>query len=171
MPRGAHATSVAYVDLQRALLEVAEGRAAKAKLKKEFDKRQARLDGEQEELRRLKEELDKQSAVMDPAKKSEKEAELQRRFMELQQTYMTLQGELTKQEKELTDKIFSKMEVILREIAQANDIEIILERNNGVVYGVPGLDLTNELIRKYNKRFAKKKRGTRGGAKKKAAGK
>ncbi|MDF1565650.1 MAG: OmpH family outer membrane protein [Deltaproteobacteria bacterium] len=168
LPRAARATNVAYVDLQRALLEVSEGRAAKAKLKKEFDKKQQRLDGEQESLRQLKEELDKQSSVMDPAKRAEKESELQRRFMELQQTYMTLQGELSKQEQELTEKIFAKMEIVLREIAEANDLDMIVEKNAGVVFATPALDLTNELIRKFNARFAKP---AAGGDKKKPAGK
>jgi len=156
----ARATNIAFVDLQRALLEVSEGKAAKAKLKKEFDKRQSELDGKQEELMRLKQELEKQSSVMDPTKRQAKETELQQKFMALQQIYVTLQGELSKQEKGLTDKIFAKMEVILQEIAKAAEIDMVLERNQGVVFANASLDLTGELIRKYNARFGKAAKST-----------
>lgn len=156
-------TTVAYVDLQRALLEVHEGKAAKAKLKKEFDRRQSQLDGEQEDLRRLKDDLDKRASVMDPERRRDKEDELQRKLIALQQTYMQLQSELTGQEKGLTDKIFAKMEVILRNIAKENSIDMILEKNAGVVYATDSMDLTSELIRKYNTKHGKKKKSAKKG--------
>jgi outer membrane protein len=50
----------------------------------------------------------------------------------------------------------------VREIAEADGVSMVLEKGAGVVYAPPSLDLTNELIRKYNARHPA------GGASKKA---
>src|SRR5262245_28424487 len=71
-----------YVDLQRALNEVDEGKTAKASLKREFDQKQKLLDEKQEELKRMKADLDKQSVVMAEDAKKEKQGELDRKFIE-----------------------------------------------------------------------------------------
>ena len=42
----------AYVDMQRALDQIDEGKAIKAELKGEFDRKQAELDKKQEELKK-----------------------------------------------------------------------------------------------------------------------
>ena len=55
---------IAYVDLQRALNEVEEGKAAKAALKKEFDSKQKALDERKTEFDRLRTDFEKQAAVM-----------------------------------------------------------------------------------------------------------
>ncbi|RMG21210.1 MAG: OmpH family outer membrane protein [Deltaproteobacteria bacterium] len=149
-------TRVAYVDIQRAILETDEGKQAKARLKKEFDKRQKELDRLQADLKARKEELDKQAMTMDPAKRQAKEAELQQKLLELQQRFVQLQGELSQQEKQLTERILGRMEGVLREIAVANDFDMVLEKGATVLYAKESLDLTGELIRKYNRRYGKK---------------
>lgn len=151
----AHAeTKFGYVDLQRALNEVEEGKNAKAKLKKEFDGKQATLDQKQDELKKLKAEFDKQSLVLAEDKKRAKQEELQQKFFELQGLYAKLQKELTAQEAELTQDIFKKMGVIIAEIAEREGFTVVLEKNDGgVLYAPPANDLTNELIRRYNDKY------------------
>jgi outer membrane protein len=59
--------------------------------------------------------------------------------------------------------IIDRMAGIVREIAEADGFTMVFERNDsGLVYAPPALDLTNELIRKYNSRHP-------GGAAKKPA--
>ncbi len=156
-------TRVGYVDIQRAILETDEGKAAKARLKKEFDKRQKELDRLQADLKARKDELDKQAMTMDPKKRQAKEAELQQKLLELQQRFVQLQGELSQQEKQLTERILARMEGVLREIAEANEFDMVLEKGATVLYAKESLDLTGELIRKYNLKYGKKtaKKGTK----------
>ena len=47
-------------------------------------------------------------------------------------------------------KIIKKMQVVIGQIAQAEGYTYVFEKNAGIIYGPPSLDLTNELIRKYN---------------------
>jgi outer membrane protein len=143
-----------FVDLQRALNEVDEGKTAKAVLKRDFDEKQKTLDGKKTEFDRLKADFEKQQVVMADQAKRDRAAELDRKALELQQTFMQLQKDLSEREREVTRGIFDKMAGIVREIAEADGFQMIFERNDsGLVYAPAALDLTNELIRKYNARF------------------
>ncbi len=147
---------IAVVDLQRALNEVEEGANAKKALKKEFDDKQKQLDARQNELKRMKDELDAQSTMMAPEKKQEKVAELQRKLVEVQQLYMSLQQDLSKREAEATQAIFQKMGVILGQMGEDQGFAAVIEKT-AVPYFKPSLDVTNELIRRYNGAYGKKK--------------
>src|SRR4051812_48648115 len=140
-----------YVDLQRALNETEDGRKAKANLKKVFDQKQKELDEQQEELKKAVEDLDKKRTLMPPDKVREKEAELQGRMQKVQQTYLRHQQDLQSKEQEATGKIFERMNKIIFKIAQAESFTMIFDKTqSAVLYAKPHLDLTNELIRRYN---------------------
>ena len=169
---------IGYVDLQRAIREVEEGKVATATLRKDFDAKQKTLDGKKSEFDKLKADFEKQSVVMADAVKKEKAGELDRKAMELQQLFMQLQKDLSEREGEVMRGIVDKMAGVVREIAEADGFTMVLERQDaGIVYAPPSLDLTNELVRKYNARFgagaaAKKDAGAKPAASAKpAAGK
>jgi outer membrane protein len=142
-----------YVDLQKALNEVDEGKAAKALLKKDFDEKQKQLDQKKAEFDKLQADAEKQAVVMSDAAKKEKATELDHRARELQGIFMQLQKDLSDREREATKGIFEKMAGIVREIAEAEGFTMVFERGAGLVYATDSLDLTNELIRKYNARY------------------
>jgi outer membrane protein len=154
-PVAVHAqTKIGIVDLQRALNEVEEGKIAKAQLKRDFEQKQKQLDSKQEELRKLKGELDKQSVVMSEDVKRAKGADFERKLMETQQFYADLQKGLSESEQKATGGIIDKMAKITAEIAEAEGLTLVLSRNDaGILYAPPSLDITNELVRKYNARF------------------
>src|SRR5437660_1309530 len=83
--RTAHADDkIAFVDLQRALEETNDGKAAKSRLKSDFDKKQQELDAKQEELKKMKEDFDKKSSLMKDDAKQKMQADMQQRLMQLQ---------------------------------------------------------------------------------------
>ncbi|WP_242346170.1 OmpH family outer membrane protein [Anaeromyxobacter terrae] len=161
----AHAAEpkIGFVDLQRALNEIDEGKAAKATLKHDFDEKQKQLDAKKVEFDKLRQDFEKQAVVMAEQARRDKAAELDRKANDLQQFWGQLQKDLSEREREVTRGIFDKMANITREIAEADGFTMVLERSDsGIVFALPALDLTNELIRKYNARFP-------GGAAKKPA--
>lgn len=148
---------IGYVDLQRAVSEVEEGKAARAQLKREFDEKQKKLDAKEAELKRLQAEFEKQAVVLSEAAKRDKAAELERKFGEAQALLRQLQQELGSRERELMGSLFDKMGQIVKEIAEAEAFTFVLEKNqSGIMYAPSSLDVTNEVVRKYNARFAKK---------------
>jgi outer membrane protein len=143
---------LAYVDLQRALEEIDEGKGAKAQLKKDFDEMQKKLDQRTDEVKKLDADFQKQALVMAPDAKASRAAEIDRKKNEVQQFFVGLQQELAGKEREVTRGIFDKMIGMVRELAEAEGITMVLDRNT-VLYAPASLDVTNELVRKYNARF------------------
>src|SRR5438128_67940 len=78
---------LAFVDLQRALLEIDEGRQAKARLQKMLEDKQKELDREQEALKKDSEMLAKQASAMSEETKTQKQMELQKRAYDLAQKF------------------------------------------------------------------------------------
>lgn len=158
----------AYVDLQRALLEVDEGRAAKAKLQKMLDDKQKELDRQQEALRKEKELLDKQAAAMSEETRLQRQTELQQKLFALAQKWENGQKDMAVTERNELQAIFAKMDPIIAEIAAREGITMVFEKtDSGLVYAPSSLDLTNELVRLYNARNkgAKPAAGTSTGGK------
>jgi len=140
-----------YVDLQRALYETEDGRKAKAQLKKVFDQKQKELDELQENFKKKKEDFDKKRTLLSADKVREKESELQAEFEKVQQNYLRQQKDLQEKEGEATQKIFERMRKIIDKIATSENFSMILDRTQaGLIFAKPHLDLTNELIRRYN---------------------
>ena len=139
-----------YVDLQRALNETEDGRKAKANLKKVFDQKQKELDEQQEEVKKAIEDLNKKRTLLPAETVRQKEAELQERVGKVQQTYMRHQQDLAAKEEEATKPIVERLQRIIAKIAVAENLTMVFDQNMGVVYAKPHLDLTNEVIRRFN---------------------
>lgn len=147
---------VGYVDLQRALTEVHEGIAAKAKLKTELDKKKTEFETEQAKLRDDKNVLDKQAQMMSEETRNTKFAELQKRLFDLTQKAEKLQLEMAQSEQKELKKIFEKMDPIIASFAQRDGLTMMFEKtDSGLVYAPASLDYTNELVRTYNDKYPK----------------
>ena len=142
---------VAYVDLQRALLETNEGKQAKAELEKMKTARQKQLDDRQKQLKALQQSLESQRAFMKEDVLRQKEAEFGQQLRELQMTYASLQKELAAEEGKLTNKLLARMLKIVERIGKERKYAAILERNESRVLWAPSKhDLTNEIIRLFD---------------------
>lgn len=151
LPARAAEAKIGVVNLQEALNSVEEGKAAKAQLKKEFDSKQKLISEREEEIRRLQGDFQKQQSVMNDQTRGQKQEEIARKAQELQATYVSLQKELQDRERDLTRGIFEKMAAIVKEIAAADGFSVVVDAQ-AVMYADPTVDVTNELVRKYNAR-------------------
>ncbi len=154
VPAGARADlKIGYVDLQRALNEVDEGKSAKALLQRDFADKQKTLDAKKAEFEKLQADFEKQSVVMSEQARKDKTADLDRRARDLQALFVNLQKDLSERERDATRGIFDRMNGIVREIAEADGFTYVFEKGAGIVYAPASLDVTNELIRKYNAKY------------------
>ncbi|MFW5966883.1 MAG: OmpH family outer membrane protein [Persicimonas sp.] len=142
---------IGYVDLQRALNSVEEGKQAKAKLEKDFEEKQQTLNEKQQEVKEMQESLESGAEMMNQETQQKKGVELQQEMAKLQEQYMEMQRDLAKKESEATQRIFSKMEEIIQDIAEEKDYDLVLEKTeSSVLFAEDGMDLTDELIKRYN---------------------
>ena len=148
----AEETKLGYVDLQRAISETEDGRKAKAQLKKEFDQKQKEIDEQQADVKSAIEDFDKKRSLLSADKVREKETELQARLQKVQQTYLRHQQDLQQKQDQVMGKIVERMNRILIKIATTESFTMIFDKTpGGLVFANPHLDLTNALIRRYNR--------------------
>ena len=153
MATAAAEVKIGYVDLYRALENVEEGQRIRRQLEREFQRRQTQLDEKQQEVMQLHQELERQAMMLSAEARQQKAIELQEKMAELQQLYLTLQQELAQQEAQAMRGVFEQMRTIVQEIGREGNFTIILERTEtSILYSVDGLDLTDQLIRRFNAR-------------------
>lgn len=142
-------TKVAVVDVQRAVASTEDGLRAQATLKKLFDSRQQELNKKQQDLQRQREDIDKQSKVLPAAALQKRVEDWQKQMIELQAIFVEYNKELEKKQKELTDPVFEKVMRIIKQIAQAENIDVVVDKAT-IAYVRGDLDLTDRCIQMYN---------------------
>ncbi|MFL5355687.1 OmpH family outer membrane protein [Archangium sp.] len=140
-----------YVDYQRVMLEVDDGKAAKVRLQKWLESRQKEIDSEQEALRKEKETLDKQASAMSEETRVQKATDLQKKVYDLAQKWEKSRGEAAERERKEMEPIIGKIDGVIHDIAEREGLGMVFEkRDSGLVYALNQYDLTNEVIRTYN---------------------
>ncbi|MBI2345798.1 MAG: OmpH family outer membrane protein [Deltaproteobacteria bacterium] len=153
------ATKFGYVDFQRALNEVEEGRRARTQLKGEFDQKQRQLEAMEAELKGLQTDLEKQRLILSADALREKEEVYRKKVLDLTEKMNAYRAELQGKEVRMTGGILSSLKGIVREIGQKEGYTMILEKSQDVVlYSPTDADLTERVIKAYNA-LPKGKRG------------
>lgn len=144
-------TKMGYVDYQRVLLEVEDGKSAKTRLQKWLDDRQKEIDKEQEGLRKEKELLDKQASAMSEETRIQKATELQKKILELAQKWDRYRAEASTKERQEMEPIVARIDGVIAKIAEREGLSFVFERrDSGLVYAQTQYDMSNEVIRSYN---------------------
>ncbi len=147
---------IAIVDVQRCLMETKEGRTAKQDLERTFTKGQAKLDAKAKKLEAGIRDLQAKASMLSQAELQKREQELMRSQAELQQLGMELQEEVANKEALLTEKIYTKVAAIVKQVALEEGVQVVLVRSElTVLYSTPKLDLTNRIIVRYDKKHTK----------------
>lgn len=141
-----------YVDFNRALNEVEEGKRTKSSLKAEFEKKQKKLEFMQKELKTMQTDLEKQKLILSVEAMKKKEESFRNKFIEVNQKLAQYREEMAKRELEATGKILTKLRDIVRKIGRKEGYTMILEKSQDVViYSPNGADLTSRVIKQFNK--------------------
>ena len=148
------ASIVGKVDIQRVLITINEGKAVRDKLKAQFDEKQKIVKKEEADIRKLQEDLKKQAMVLNDKAKAKKEREIQTRFMKLQQQTMGYQKEIQALENKYKKPILNKLRGIITEISKNAGVDMTFESSTApIVYAKIEKDLTEEVIKAYDKKF------------------
>ncbi|MBA4390437.1 MAG: hypothetical protein C0399_05820 [Syntrophus sp. (in: bacteria)] len=153
MPYTAKAQSmnIAYVDLQRIMLESDQGKQIKTILTADADRLKKNLDTKQDELQKLKDAIEKQGATITPEAKAEKEKQYQAKLKDYQRLYGDYQSELQQKDQEYTQKILKEIDDIIKSIGEKEKYTLILERSQaGILFAAPSADITSKIIALFN---------------------
>jgi outer membrane protein len=152
LPLAASAQTVklGYVDVQRVIMEVEDGKAAKGRLEKLLKDRQKEIDGEQAALVKEKEVLEKQASAMSEETHTQKAGELQKKLIELAQKYDRYRAEAASLQNQEMEPIMGRIDQVIGKIAERDGFTFVFEKGAGLVYAQKQFDLTNDVIRNYN---------------------
>jgi outer membrane protein len=147
----AHAQNVklGYVNFQKALSEIEEAKAAKARLEALKEQKQKDLDKAQEAFKKEQEAFQKQAPTMTEQARAEKGEALGKKYQEITQNFEKGRTELAQKENEEFQPIVTKLRTVINGIAQKEGFTMVFDAA-GIAYAPDALDLTNQLIRTYN---------------------
>ena len=152
------AAKTAWVDMQAAILQTEEGKAAKARIEKEAEGKRNTLLSQQQELKKLDDEFQEKQAVLSEADKVAKTRDFQSKLQKLREAQMGFEQEVRGKEMKETQKIFQNLAEIVEEIAKKKGYEMIFERNAGaLLYAARIDDITAEAVQMYNQKYKVKK--------------
>lgn len=142
---------VATVDFERAMNEVSEGAQAKAKLDSMYGDRKAGIEKLRVAFEAKQADYQKQSMVMSDTARKQKEEELNTLGMQYQQAASQAEAEMQQAYMGTMQTLAEKMRKVCQGIAAERQYTLVLEASQGgVIYAVPAIDITDELIKRYN---------------------
>ena len=150
------AVSVGKVDIQKVLISVVQGQAVRDQLKKSFDEKQKVLKEGEDKIRKLQDDYQKKVSVLNEKEKTKKEREIQEKIVGIQQKTSTFQKDIQDMEQKLKTPILEKVKAIVDDVAKNADVDMIYEAATApILYAKQEKDLTDDVIKMYNKKFPK----------------
>jgi outer membrane protein len=155
----ASATRIGYIDVQRVLARSAAGVAAREQLEKERAGIQKEMDGRRQELEKLRDEIEKKGPLLTADARRDKQEQFERKRRDAARAADDYQKELEKKEAALLQKVLQEVGGVIERVGKERNYYLIIEkRNAGVLYAASEADLTDEVIRAYDREAGSKKK-------------
>jgi outer membrane protein len=147
---------IAYIDVQRVLARSVAGVAAREQLEREKGTMQKEMDGKRVELEKLRDEMEKKGALLTPEARREKQEQFERKRRDAARLADDFQKELEKKESGLLQKVLQDVSGVIERVAKEKNYYLVVEkRGAGILYGSTEADLTDEIIRQYDREAPK----------------
>jgi outer membrane protein len=142
---------VGYINLQRLVNESKMGKAAKANIETLRQKKQTEIDNQLKEIQDLKAIVEKNGSLMGENNKAEKVEKLQRMYKNYKRMVADAKEELANEDSKLVSTILEKADGVLKQVAKKEKYSIILKDPDAIGYLDPKVDITDEVLRAFNK--------------------
>ncbi|MFW7381606.1 MAG: OmpH family outer membrane protein [Oligoflexus sp.] len=140
----------AVVDMQEVILNVEEGKSARAELEKEIRGKEAELLKKREELDKMNNDWREQAPLLSEQARMKKQQEFQEKFMSLRNEEMTFQNEIKRKEQVATQKIAVAVSQLVNDLAEKRGFDMVFETSSaGLLYLKNPVDLTDDVIKAF----------------------
>ncbi|MFO7860907.1 MAG: OmpH family outer membrane protein [Desulfosalsimonadaceae bacterium] len=151
-PAGAaDVAKIGVIDFQKVISESEAGQ----KVQEEIQKKGRQMESELQEMAKEIEELDKQlsrdAMVMSKEKRQQKQRELEIKKYDLQSRQREYENEFRQMQSERVGELRDDIMELAEQIGKKEGYLLIIEKNAAVYYP-SAIDMTDEIIRKYNER-------------------
>lgn len=143
--------NVAYVDLQKVLLESKAGKKNKAELDKLIKEKETVLGKEENKLKALQQAFEKDQLLMTDAQKKAKQKEFQEKAEAYQKMVNEAKQIVGQKDKEYASKSISEVKGIISEMVKEMKLNMVFEASeSGLLYADTNMDLTRKVIERYD---------------------
>jgi outer membrane protein len=148
---GAADVRIAVIDFQRILDDSRAGKAAQESINQQGRQMESELKAKGDALEQMKEQLQKDALVMSKETREEKEREFRIQINDFRES----QQEFAKKARELQmramGKIRQEIDTLAKAYAEEKGFTLMIEKQEaGVIYVPAQLDVTDEIIRRYD---------------------
>jgi outer membrane protein len=140
---------LAYVDVQRALNECDAGKKAKGEFQGRVTSLESRLQRQQNEVQALKDEIEKKGMLMNQDERQSKQDQYVAKLKNFERDYKDSKDELQAKDNEMTAKIVHDLAQVIRSLGERDGYTMVMEKGS-ILWGAPGIDVTDQVIRNYN---------------------
>jgi Skp family chaperone for outer membrane proteins len=148
--------NIGVVDSNQILQNSIEGKKVLAQLREKEKINQGQLAKKDEEIRDLQKKINTQSLTLTQEAQMNLNSDLERLKTERQRMYEDSQREMNETAARLFQKIQNEVMPIIEQIGKEKGIDIIFDlQRSGAVYYSPMVDITKEVIQRYDEQKAK----------------
>ncbi len=149
----AEAADIACINMQKVLKSSAKGKKVRASLEKKFESLRKDLQKRQEELKAFKRDLEKKAPLLNEEARMAKERQLKKMLRDFKDRSDEAQYEMRKAEQAMMEPLIKHLEKVVSEIGKEKGYKLIIERNMpGVYYTSPAIDITDQVIKRFDKK-------------------
>ncbi len=146
---------IGYVNLNAVLEGTEEGKEIVGKLQKEFEAKQKELQAKMKDFEERAKQFQGQAKMLKDDVRAERVKALAQEEQQLQGLLMQYQADINKKKGEALGQFEGKLRSILDATAKKEGLDYIL-RHEVLLFGPPKMDVTNDVIREYDRKFPKK---------------
>ncbi|TNE43851.1 MAG: OmpH family outer membrane protein [Deltaproteobacteria bacterium] len=152
-------TKLGFVNMHKAMSFINEGKEAQAVLLAKKKRYETILKRLRTRVLSQQKRFKKTALVLPKRQQQRTLRRLQRQFTTYRKKQEKLTRELAAEETRFMRKILAKMQPIIGKIIQDYKLDVMLDRKaNHVLFAPESMDYTNELIRRYNRIYGKRRR-------------
>ncbi len=148
----AYAAEIACINMQKVLKTSQSGKKVREKLEKKFEKLRKQLQAKQEELQAFKKDLEKKAPLMNDEARAAKERQYKKMLREFKDQSDDAQFEMRQAEQQMMEPLIKELEKVVTQIGKEKGYALIIEKNMpGVYYTAPAIDITDMVIKRFDK--------------------
>jgi Skp family chaperone for outer membrane proteins len=145
-PEGAR---YAFINIQQIAAESADGKASSARIEALRGKKAAELNEKNKSIETNQAKL--RSAVMSEDARAQVQKDIDKTQVEIQRMTQDAQAELQELQNELTMDFQRKLGPVIQAVSREKGLLLLFSQgDSGLVWADPGLDLTGEVIRRFD---------------------
>ncbi len=140
-----------FVNVQRIASESAEGKTATSQVQALNNKKVEELNAKNKQLQSSQQKLESGGGVMSPTALAQLQKEIERQQVDIQRFTEDAQQEVTQLQQQLQDEFQRKLTPVIQQVATERQLHMMFSVvDSGLVWGDPALDLTPEIIKRFD---------------------